>query len=307
MINEQVHSAKVVGTGTVYSKRIPVINEKFWTYSESVTIGSLVDKTALQGAAPSVTFATGLTIEGLVASWGTAGDGTIGMTLTAGGTAGSEVVSVTGTGTVLDPYIIDVVVEDGVSTETQVKDAVQAFPAANALVAISTTSGASAVAAFATPELIIGGIDAEFTLAGVFSVTGHAFKTGQHVAIATDSGSLPTGLSADMYVIRVTDNTFKLATSLANAVAGTGVVMTDYGTGGATLTFDPGAAVVGTAVLEGSLDGTNYSEIMTPFNVTATGTTLSKNTVQVCVNYIRIKYALTEGIVTSNAWLKYVE
>lgn len=53
----------------------------------------------------------------------------------------------------------------------------------------------------------------------------------------TTSGTLPAGLSlaTDYYVIRVSDTTCKLATSYANAVAGTAINITDAGTGTHTM------------------------------------------------------------------------
>lgn len=53
----------------------------------------------------------------------------------------------------------------------------------------------------------------------------------------TSTGTLPAGLSlaTDYYVIKVTDLTCKLATSYANAVAGTAIDITDAGTGTHTI------------------------------------------------------------------------
>lgn len=53
----------------------------------------------------------------------------------------------------------------------------------------------------------------------------------------TSSGTLPAGLAlaTDYYVIKVTDTTIKLATSYANAVAGTQIDITDAGTGTHTI------------------------------------------------------------------------
>lgn len=53
----------------------------------------------------------------------------------------------------------------------------------------------------------------------------------------TTTGTLPAGLSlaTDYYVIKVTDLTIKLATSYANAVAGTAINITDAGTGTHTI------------------------------------------------------------------------
>lgn len=55
----------------------------------------------------------------------------------------------------------------------------------------------------------------------------------------TTSGVLPGGLATatDYYVVKVSDSTFKLATSYANAIAGTVINITDAGTGTHTVTW----------------------------------------------------------------------
>lgn len=62
--------------------------------------------------------------------------------------------------------------------------------------------------------------------------------TGTRVRLTTTT-TLPAGLATatDYYVIRVTDSTFKLATSYANAIAGTAINITDAGTGTHTITW----------------------------------------------------------------------
>lgn len=62
--------------------------------------------------------------------------------------------------------------------------------------------------------------------------------TGTRVRLTTTT-TLPAGLATatDYYVIRVSDSTFKLATSYANAVAGTAIDITDAGTGTHTVTW----------------------------------------------------------------------
>ena len=61
---------------------------------------------------------------------------------------------------------------------------------------------------------------------------GHGFVTGQKVRVSSAT-TLPAGLAAatTYYVIRLTADTFKLASSDANATAGTAVDITDTGTG----------------------------------------------------------------------------
>jgi ribosomal protein L31 len=62
-----------------------------------------------------------------------------------------------------------------------------------------------------------------------FTMRSHGMYTGMKVQISTD-GVLPTGLSAgtDYYIIASTSNTFKLASSSANAEAGTAVDITAF-------------------------------------------------------------------------------
>ena len=75
-------------------------------------------------------------------------------------------------------------------------------------------------------ELLVSntGIDCTADLsANVFTVASHGFSTGDLVQVTLESGSLPAELSADTdyFVIDVTTNTFSLATTYANALAGT--------------------------------------------------------------------------------------
>lgn len=62
--------------------------------------------------------------------------------------------------------------------------------------------------------------------------------TGTRVRLTT-SGTLPAGLAlaTDYYVIRMSDTTFELATSFANAQAGTQIDITDAGTGTHTVNW----------------------------------------------------------------------
>lgn len=62
--------------------------------------------------------------------------------------------------------------------------------------------------------------------------TAHGFVTGQKVRVSS-TATLPAGLAAatTYYVIKLTADTFKLASTDANATAGTAVDITDTGTG----------------------------------------------------------------------------
>src|SRR5260221_14309826 len=79
--------------------------------------------------------------------------------------------------------------------------------------------------------------------ANTITITAHGYTTGLKVALT--GTNLPTGLSATNYwVIRVDADTIKLASSLANAVAGTAVHITVQGTT-ADATLDPTALCQG--------------------------------------------------------------
>jgi len=66
-----------------------------------------------------------------------------------------------------------------------------------------------------------------------FTITAHQFNTGQSITLTT-SGALPTGLaiSTTYYIIKVDANTISLATTLANALAGTVITFTSSGSSG---------------------------------------------------------------------------
>lgn len=101
--------------------------------------------------------------------------------------------------------------------------------------------------------------------------------TGTRVRLTTTT-TLPAGLAlaTDYYVIKVTDGTFKLATSYANAVAGTQINITDAGTGTHTVSwllprytngagvqaifFNPSSTALGAATPNLSLGYTNAAQ-----------------------------------------------
>ncbi len=86
------------------------------------------------------------------------------------------------------------------------------------------------------------------------TTTAHGFAFGLVVQYTT-STTLPTGISAltNYYVVPASATTYHVATSLANAEAGTFVAYTDTGTGNQTAT--PVAVSGASAILQGTLDG----------------------------------------------------
>jgi hypothetical protein len=87
------------------------------------------------------------------------------------------------------------------------------------------------------------------------TAVAHGLVTGQVVKPTIDDGSLPDPLvsGTEYFAIKLTDNTFKLATSMVLALAGTGIDLVDQGTDSQVVTFTP-QANVGTVVVESCTD-----------------------------------------------------
>lgn len=101
---------------------------------------------------------------------------------------------------------------------------------------------------------------------------------GTRVRLTTTT-TLPAGLAlaTDYYVIKVTDSTFKLATSYANAIAGTAINITDAGTGTHTMSrllprhtngagvqaifFNPNSVALGAGTPNLSIGYTNSAQV----------------------------------------------
>jgi hypothetical protein len=92
------------------------------------------------------------------------------------------------------------------------------------------------------------------------TLTTHNLYTGMAIMVSTDSGTLPAELSPNTlyYVIRIDADTFKLATTFANALAGTAINLTTDGSG--VLYLDPAVFRTRTSVgfVNGPADFWNY-------------------------------------------------
>lgn len=111
--------------------------------------------------------------------------------------------------------------------------------------------------------------------ANTITITAHGFNTGLKVALT--GTNLPTGLSATNYWVIIVDaNTISVASSLANAVAGTAVHITGAGTtSDATLTPATLATTGFVVKLQQSNDGTNFFDVSgDTVTITAAGDTL---------------------------------
>lgn len=99
---------------------------------------------------------------------------------------------------------------------------------------VSLTSGGSAINLTGTGNSLQSFLKIDNTL----YLPNHGFVTGQEVTYTEDSGSISTLTDATNYfIIKVTANTIKLATTYANAIAGTTINITPaFGLGDTTLT-----------------------------------------------------------------------
>ena len=128
-----------------------------------------------------------------------------------------------------------------------------------------TTSDPTDLTITASP--FSNGVDALFTK------TAHGLLTGT-VGQMTTSSALPTGLSTstNYYVIALSANTFAVASSLANASAGTRIQFTTTGTGNQTFTPTSLSQVV---KLQQSNDGVTYFDVSgVTVTITGSGNTL---------------------------------
>lgn len=105
------------------------------------------------------------------------------------------------------------------------------------VLALNAVVGANYLATFAP----LAGVSFPFTASNAdekFHATAHGLQTGDGpIQVSNSGGALPTGLVAvtNYWVIVVDANTFFLATSLANALAGTNLLISTDGTGTQTL------------------------------------------------------------------------
>jgi hypothetical protein len=171
-------------------------------------------------------------------------------------------------------------------------------PVTNPVPHNATDSGAGSISVTESTPGVASKVD---VTANTISISAHGLPTGLK-GQGSSTGTLPGGLSTstDYYVIVVDANTIKLATSYANALAGTAIDILDQGTNAVTHTFTPTSIAGGTIKPQGSLDGTNYADIKSPEgaslsqNITATGNFLL-NFANPGYNYFRLAYGLTAG------------
>lgn len=117
---------------------------------------------------------------------------------------------------------------------------------------IGTAYEAASIATIATTDVNTG--------TSTITETAHKFVTGQKVTYSNGGGASITGLTTatDYFVIKTGANTFKVATTYANAVAGTAITLS--GTGNNAQTFSP----VFTAAFVGQTGATAQVKLTVP-------------------------------------------
>jgi hypothetical protein len=163
----------------------------------------------------------------------------------------------------------------------------------------SSTVGSTLSVTVATPTAKTF-VDGNVTVGtDLITIASHGYATGLKVA-ATTGGTLPAGLSATNYwVIKVSANTIKLASSAANALAGTVVDIT-AAAGGGTHTLTPASITGGAWKIQVSMDNTTYVDLVThdllpiSANITATAAWYW-DWDKPAFNYFRVVFACTTG------------
>lgn len=209
--------------------------------------------------------------------------------------------------TVADATMHEVAIAAG-ATDAQVATALEAVIddvltwTSSATLAVVTVTAASAYpmdwaddgATGFTIDPTTPGVANEFSIIdNTITIAAHGYATGLKAALTTSAADLPAGLSAtDYWVIKVDANTIKLATSAANALAGTAVNITDSGTGTHTLT--PASITGGSYKLQASMDDVTYFDLSVTNNVTVTANFIHEK-VDPMFNFVRVVWAITTG------------
>ncbi len=138
------------------------------------------------------------------------------------------------------------------------------------------------------------------------TIAAHGYITGTKVAAST-SGGLPGGLSATNYwVIKSDSTTIKLASSLANATAGTAVDITSAA-GGGTHTLTPATSSGNVCKLQEGNDSSNWTDVS---GATVTIATSSGNAVwnySGSSRYLRVLYTPSAGQVNLAVYTNLVK
>lgn len=289
--------------GTAASK---IIQDLTYTADEVGTGGNAISVTYVDPGANDQALSVGVVGSAITVNLATGPAGAITSTATeiktavdAFGAAAALVnIAVSGVGANVQTAQVLTLLESGVnpaitSTADQVVTALGLVASVTALVDI-TGGGAGVVTALAATPLATGANPEVNTADDEITIPTHGLTTGM-LGRLTTTGTLPAGLSlaTDYFIIVVDANTIQLATTLANAQAGTAVDITDQGSNGAvnTLTF---TAMSGTVIMQKSNDNTNWLNIGSAEAFSADEVVIFEDEPPSCL-YYRLVFAMTAG------------
>lgn len=148
----------------------------------------------------------------------------------------------------------------------------------------------------ATPSAVVVASTAFNTSTGIVTATAHGLQTGLKGQWST-SITLPTGLLAvtDYFIIVIDANSFKLASSLVNALAGTALTISAQGAGNDT--FTPTTLAGASYTLQCSNDAVSWGTYNTAVTINGTEIDVIKLTTPE-FQWFRLSYTLTAGALT---------
>jgi hypothetical protein len=159
----------------------------------------------------------------------------------------------------------------------------------------------------AAPTAITVATTAVTTATSTITITTHKYLTGTKLTYSAASGTVLGGLTdaTAYYVITVDANTIKLASSLANAQAGTAITLT--GTGNSSQTFTGDTATATSSITAGAVSSVTVTNVGSAY-LTVPAVTVAKPirtipTTSITVSTDTIAYT-THGLVAGDA-VKY--
>lgn len=171
---------------------------------------------------------------------------------------------------------------------------------ASALITASGTGNTPLTALSETP--LATGADSEVNVAdSEFGIPSNGFTTGLKVR-ATTTGTLPAPIlvSTDYFVIVVDADTIQLAATLADALAGTAIELSDEGSDGAVNTLTAVALAGATFLVQKSNNATTWVDVAAATAITVDGSVMVADTA-VAYRWIKIVKTLTAGLVAMSA------
>ncbi len=184
---------------------------------------------------------------------------------------------------IVPPYSQNLLDEAGVVSDT----VSQEFDLGTLPIRLSTqfvVSAGAAVKSFDNEDVD----DLEFTV----TLADHGYVTGVEVDYNVDSGTTLDNLvdNTNYFVIRVDDDTFQLAATYEDAIAGTEIEIADGGAG--TFTLTP-VAIAGTAKSFGSNDASNWTELDS--DTFSAAASYFQELPTVSFRYLKLEVAVTAG------------